>query len=490
MYRFAFFFGWLFLGLFGVSSTFAQQANLRPDSTNFWEKALSVSLGGDLVIDEVALEASAPAQTMVLQRFALFSSDAQIRVHAREGDHLLPIPKNAYFQGRIQGNPSARVFLSVLERGIIRGIISDRGRFWIAAGGEGSGGPIQGMAVVEVDAADLAFLARPMQCESDFLAGDRLPIPSQEKVAQTKHKTKDASYTGAAYNARIAIETDFQYYQKFNDETAASDYAADLIAYTSTIYSAEVNTSLTISHISIWTSASDPWVESSTVCGLFEFGRYWNNNRTGVDRTLAHFLSGKNNGGGVAWVGVLCNPAFNFNHQGSCPGLSPQTSNYGGDYGYSGDLDANFDINNPSVVWDLVVVSHEIGHNFNSPHTHCYQNIGGNAAAIDQCHSGQCGQAGCYCGGTSLPCGSPGTGCGTIMSYCHLLSGGISNISMTLGTGHPQGIAPERVAQRMSAAVVSANQSSPSCLPENASLIDLLALWPNSASILDLIPLI
>ena len=39
------------------------------------------------------------------------------------------------------------------------------------------------------------------------------------------------------------------------------------------------------------------------------------------------------------------------------------------------------------------------------------------------------------------------------MSYCHLLGGG--NVSLTLGLGHPFGVAPERVPNRMRAHVVS-----------------------------------
>jgi hypothetical protein len=125
----------------------------------------------------------------------------------------------------------------------------------------------------------------------------------------------------------------------------------------------------------------------------------------------------------------------------------------------------SFDINNPAAVWDIVVVTHEIGHNFNSPHTHCYSGISG-PDPIDECYNGQCGSSGCYCGSESLPAGCPasGQGCGTIMSYCHTLGGGLSNMSLTLGTGHPYGVDPVRAPNRMSAHVQSVASSNPACL--------------------------
>ena len=69
-------------------------------------------------------------------------------------------------------------------------------------------------------------------------------------------------------------------------------------------------------------------------------------------------LSGKSSGCGIAYVGVLCSSTVG--------------------YGVSSSLNANFDPANPvPPVWDIIVVSHEIGHNFNSPHTHCYDEHSG-----------------------------------------------------------------------------------------------------------------
>jgi cysteine-rich repeat protein len=74
---------------------------------------------------------------------------------------------------------------------------------------------------------------------------------------------------------------------------------------------------------------------------------------------------------------------------------------------------------NPDDTWDVIVVTHEIGHNFGSVHTHCY------VPPLDMCYSGE---PNCYSGPTSLPSGG-----GTIMSYCHLLPGGVANINLTFG---------------------------------------------------------
>ncbi len=66
-------------------------------------------------------------------------------------------------------------------------------------------------------------------------------------------------------------------------------------------------------------------------------------------------------------------------------------------------------------------------------------------------------------------------GCGTIMSYCHLLSGGMSNMSLTLGTGHPHGVEPERVPSRMSDHVMAVSTSDPACLPFGTSSPEIFA---------------
>jgi hypothetical protein len=121
---------------------------------------------------------------------------------------------------------------------------------------------------------------------------------------------------------------------------------------------------------------------------------------TSVARDLAHFISGRGLGGGVAYLPGLCN---------------------GTPYGVSANLGGFFPTplaDNNGQNWDIYVVAHEIGHNFGAPHTHNY------APPLDGCGSS--------------PQDCTAAGAGTIMSYCHICSGGVQNIQLRF---HPGNIA-------------------------------------------------
>ena len=410
--------------------------------------------GGRLFVSALELSGDETAAALELERIEVFTPRARIVVHGAGGDTTRPVPRdNAYFRGTVAGEPDSLAVLSVRRSGEVRGVVRRDGGVWVLGGGPGERGAALAAHRPETTAAT--------SLDGFACAEDELPAPPPRPAMLGSSVT--ASFTSTAYTARVAVESDWELFQRFGSVAAATDYVADLFAYASAIYDQEIATDLQVSYLSLWTTSADPWQQTSTSCGLYEFGRYWNDNRGAVERTIAHFLSGKNNGGGIAWVGVLCEGSFNVNLGTSCPGLSPSIDNYGGAYGYTGDLDGNFDIDDPQVVWDVVAVTHEIGHNFDSPHTHCYNGLGGSTSPVDECYSGE---PGCYSGATSLPSGCPGAGagCGTIMSYCHLRSGSFGNISLNFGTDHPYGVLPQRVPDRMRTHVESIAGFAPACL--------------------------
>jgi len=401
---------------------------------------------GEIVLDLVRHEGVAPGGRLI--------------VHGEDGERILPLPRTRYWTGSVEGRAGSRVTLAVRADGEIRGLLFD-------ADGAASLRSAPGDGSLEFRPVASGERTAPFRCATDDLGGsDPLAVPWEAPVVPA---VAAESVTVAAHAARVAVETDYEYYQIFGDATAAAEYALDLLAFSSTIYSSEVGADLIVNSVSLWTSSADPWVQSNPGCALYEFGKYWNDNRQGIVRTIAHFLSGKSNGGGVAWVSVLCSGAFSYDITAAgCSGM-PNVSNYGGAYGYTGTIDGNFQPGSPQPIWDTIAVTHEIGHNFGSPHTHCYAGYGGSSSHVDQCWTST--SSGCYNGGTktlpgvgSVTGGTAGAGNGTIMSYCHLLAGGYPNISLTFGLDHPFGVLADRVPQRMAAHVASRAATYPTCL--------------------------
>jgi cysteine-rich repeat protein len=162
-----------------------------------------------------------------------------------------------------------------------------------------------------------------------------------------------------------------------------------------------VGVELAFSYIRLWGAApADPWTATDTIDALDEVQAYWLNPSNNMDaiagsHDIVHFISGKDVQGGVAYVGAICNRSYGF-------GVS--------------QVNGTFNLADPSTVWDVLVFTHEVGHNFGSPHTHCYN------PPIDRCYTVE---PNCYNGPVV-------TSRGTIMSYCHLL-GGVQNVDLIFG---------------------------------------------------------
>ncbi|NOT01334.1 MAG: hypothetical protein HOP29_11980 [Phycisphaerales bacterium] len=189
--------------------------------------------------------------------------------------------------------------------------------------------------------------------------------------------------------AEVAIEGDQEFVALFADETAAAEYVVQLIGAVSDIYMHDVNVTMMLSQVRLWPVGGAPFDASN----LGGFADYWINNEDTTGLNLVHLLSGRRGlgYGGIAYVGGTC----------------------GGDatYGISGYLLGSFPtpVVGPNLGnWDVIVTTHEMGHNMGTFHTH-----DGYSPTIDDCGNGVPGR-------------------GTIMSYCHTHPGGTKNIQMML----------------------------------------------------------
>jgi cysteine-rich repeat protein len=338
------------------------------------------------------------AVDLELTRFTPFTPGARAEIVEAGGTRTLALPDHAYFIGRVLGEPSSRV-LVIAAPDSVRGFVAINTEVYPF--GPDEGGLHRGYALRDVDTG--VHPPPGSFCAND-LAPEALQVPPP-RAAGTRGHAADAATDGGAevaagstlLQADVAIETDQELLAKFDDEEDALDYLAALAAAGSAIYENDVGVRLRFSYIRLW-DHTDPWTTSSTVDALYEVQNWWNTPTNGfstMDRDLTHFISGKTVSGGVAYLGVLCNPYWA--------------------YGVS-QVFGSFNLSSPSQIWDVVVLTHEIGHNFGSPHSHCYD------PPVDRCYNNE---GGCYSGPIVVTRG-------TIMSYCHL-SGGLSNIDLEFG---------------------------------------------------------
>jgi hypothetical protein len=206
---------------------------------------------------------------------------------------------------------------------------------------------------------------------------------------------------GARFTITLAVDCDYEIYGvKFgSDLPAATAYIQTVLGTVTLIYERDLEVSLPIVYLNLWTTSSDPYTAASTGPQLTEFKSYWTANNGAIVSNLKHLLSGRSLGGGIAFLDAVCN---------------------GNGYGVSA-IDCIYTYPTATSTWDVNVIAHELGHNFGSPHTHsCVWAAEGRvpSGTIDSCATPE---GGCASYTNHLPPDK-----GTIMSYCHLL-GGVAN---------------------------------------------------------------
>jgi cysteine-rich repeat protein len=358
---------------------------------------------------------------VVLKRFDPFVN-TRAEVVGDDGQaRRLPLPDQTYFSGTVRGEPDSRVYL-VAAPGRVEGFVVSGGETY-GFGPDGNGGH-RSYALRDAD-------AKAFPPPGDFCAND-LNRGQVDVVAAHKEALAAAGFGPAPIvpvgalllQADVAIETDTELRMKFsNDDGQTLSYLATLLAAVNTIYERDLSVRLDFSYIRLW-SGTDPWTKTSTIEQLNEVRDYWidpsnNMNSIAGSRDLVHFVSGKAVQGGVAYIDTLCDQSYGF-------GVS--------------QVFGSFDLADPNDIWDVEVLAHELGHNFGSPHTHCY------SPPIDRCYGSDNGPS-CY-SGPDIPSR------GTIMSYCHLHSGGLSNIDLVFGS-----VVSARIATSVGAATCLANAS-------------------------------
>ena len=288
------------------------------------------------------------------------------------------VSKGVYYKGIIKGDAQSLVSISIVD-GEVSGIISNnKGNF---------------------------VLGKIVKSDNYIFYNDRELIEKSKFECDVKDdnlkkiidsEIQSSLVTNVACRAvQVYFEADYAIYTaQGSNMTTATNFVNALFGQVAVLYDNE-GIDIQISQLKIWNTA-DPYISTtSTIDMLTAFTTQVGTAFTG---DLAHLISGRPLGGGVAYLDVLCNKGT-----GISANISTTVANV------------------PTYSWNVEVVTHELGHNFGSRHTQSCTWPGG---PIDNCYAVENG-----------PCssGPTPTNGGTIMSYCHLTGIGI-NFNNGFGT--------------------------------------------------------
>ncbi len=350
---------------------------------------------GDIVELSVTLQDGTRAE-LELTRFSPFTPDARIvSVDAKGNEHPIDLSSDIHLRGHLAEDDSQIAYISITQFGT-SGFIEVANESHVISTGRFDGQAKTAADLVITPSEQLGLEPAGLNCAVDmnnpvFSPSGRLP-------------SEDFTSTGGAFipqgnppqrDAKVAVETDYEFTNSLfgGNTTASASYASTLLAAISTIYDRDLNMTLSVPFLRTYASNNDPYGGSDIIDFLQDVQSEFNSGaEANIERAVVQGLSARNLGGGVAYLPGACDDFWGIGVSANLEGFFPNPLQ-----------------DNSHNNWDVIVAAHEMGHNFGTGHTHDDY-----APPIDGCGNGDCSDR--------LNA--------TIMSYCHLCPGGLSNIDL------------------------------------------------------------
>ncbi|MDX1686054.1 MAG: M12 family metallo-peptidase, partial [Saprospiraceae bacterium] len=326
----------------------------------------------------VKLQLETQNYTLELLEIELLDKDFRV-VNAQEEE--VDLPRGKHYRGIVNGDPNSMAAVSFFNDEVIGVLILPS---------EG----VFNLGKLENDNEHYVFYPEgAIETQNPFVCGN-----DESMDVHYEDESPLPVTTGApCKKVNVYIEADNIMYRDFSSNmTAVTNFITAVWNVSALIYQNE-DIILGIKTIKIW-NTPDPYRKNEPKNLLDDFSSNVKNN---IDGDIGHILTTTNGRlGGLAWVDVLCKSYRSFNNYNRTA-----MSNINRSY-------RQF----PVYSWTVMVVTHEMGHNLGSHHTHrCVWGPQRNEA-LDNCEDteGNC------------PPGPAPIGGGTIMSYCHLTQYGIN----------------------------------------------------------------
>lgn len=268
------------------------------------------------------------------------SDDYVLRIQTADGIETRPRSENMTYRGYTRGPKPQEVCFTIID-GFVYGLIAE----------EGDALFFQSLWLTDPSASVedlLLFRGKDGILPDDHMCGtDELDHTGHEHAEEHKEEEAEARSMLTCYTVEIAIASDFLMYQAYgNNATALEARNAGVMAFVNTDYAGQFADDYIFSVVEQFVSTCntcDPWTSSTNSSALLNSFTSWASGGFSSSHDLGQLWSDRNFAGstiGVAFLGGLCT---------------------GSRYHILQDFTSNADLTR-------VLVSHEIGHNFNCQH--------------------------------------------------------------------------------------------------------------------------
>ncbi len=276
--------------------------------------------------------------TLELTPRSVRSDDFKLLVEQEDGSLVeIEAPASNTFRGRIVEMPGSMVAASVDEDGLTATIVldNDLDAGWFIQ-------PLNDVVDGAPSDVHVVYDSMATQASDGVCGGALLPDNPVVGVGAQQGNTQ----RGTLITAEIAYDADFQFYQQNGSSTANTTNDINNIQNAvNVIYERDTGVTFVITQIIIRTSSgSNPYTTNDPGGLLDQFRAQWLNNHGGIQRDLAHLMTGRNLSGsviGIAWLSGVCT-SFGY-------GLSQSR--------FTGNFNSR-----------VALTAHEIGHNFSAGH--------------------------------------------------------------------------------------------------------------------------
>ncbi len=327
--------------------------------------------------------------TVLLERQAISGMESRL-LTSKNSEEAEPLPTGYFYRGILKDQPGSMAAFSFYDDQTIA-IMStpELGNMVL--------GKMQAAnKYTENELPHILYYENELPRNSGFHCG--VPdLDYQHLLPEQQFIGPDTIYSSRCKVIKVFLECDYRLYTDYNGSTTqVRNYITGLFNVVKTLYYNEF-VNIEISDIMVWTTP-DPFLHSDLASIIYHYAGYRQNNFTGNLAQLVTTYPPQQQGG-IAFLSTLCQP---FNGQAGPHSFAFIYRNYS---------------QLPTYSWSVEVMTHELGHNLGSPHTHACAWGPARNMALDNCQPPE---------NNACAPGPQPIGGGTIMSYCHLTGIGIN----------------------------------------------------------------